>query len=56
MILSEQWYEAQNAIADMEPNDPGDKVKNRLVELKDEAPDSEAKYFDEMWEAYMAAL
>ena len=56
MILSDQWHEAQNSIADMAPGDPGDKVKKRLEELKVEAPDSEAEYFDEMWEAYMANL
>ena len=56
MIMSDQWHIAMIAIADMAPNDPGDKVKNRLIELKDEAPESEAQYFDEMWEAYMAAL
>ena len=56
MIMSPQFQQAQEAIADMEPGDPGDVVSKKLIQLKKEAPDDEAEYFDMMWEAYTANL
>ena len=55
MLMSEQLQQAMDEINEMKPSDPGNKVKNKLIELKKEAPKYEAEFFDELWEAYIAA-